>query len=201
MKSTFLTKINWLSVVLVVTACFFTLFYNAQFLAWAKEISLFLPTESFFMQQMQIAGGLLNYGGTFLTQFFYYLFVGSTLFVLLLLLVQSLLKKAFEIPKSYLPLTFILSFALLLSLTEVFEILFALKSPGYLLAYDDLLDGDENLLEKYLLNHFANMQGGSLKLLELSIQCNLVLKNKVFKPKFGNTFWYYYCFTTGMKTN
>jgi hypothetical protein len=84
------------------------------------------------MQRMQIAGGLLNYGGTFLTQFFYYPFVGSTLFGLLLLLVQYLVKKAFEIPKPYLPLTFIPSFALLLSLTEVFEVLFALKSPGYL---------------------------------------------------------------------
>jgi hypothetical protein len=145
-----------------------------------------------------------------------------------------------------------------------------IKAIRPLMAYENLLDGDGSLLELYVLNSFAYMQGGPPDMVELSLQCNLVLKNierfwpryflyarthdripvhyqeaailyaylenrdanklktntevmdrfdrllamsklnenkseefnkKAFKPQFGDTFWYYYFFITGIKTN
>jgi hypothetical protein len=116
----------------VVVALFIITFYYNDFLKWGEEISLFLPTQSFFLQCMETAGGLLSYGGTFLTCFFYYPFWGSILLILLLILIQFLCVKAFEIPKSHFPLSFIPAILLLLSVTEVGYVLFSLKSQGYL---------------------------------------------------------------------
>lgn len=116
----------------VLTAYFLTAVLNNNFLKWAEEISLFIPTKLFFMQSMKTAGGLLSYIGIFLTQFYYYPLLGSTVFILLLLLVQLFTIKSFEIPKHFFPLTFIPSVVLLSSITEVGDVLFSLKSPGYL---------------------------------------------------------------------
>lgn len=116
----------------VLTAYFLTAVLNNNFLKWAEEISLFIPTKLFFMQSMKTAGGLLSYIGSFLTQFYHYPFLGSTIFISLLLLVQLLTIKAFEIPKQFFPLTFIPSIVLLSSLSGVGDVLFTLKSPGYL---------------------------------------------------------------------
>lgn len=46
-----------------------------------------------------------------------------------------------------------------------------------LMNYDDLLDGDSGLIEVYLLNSFAMMQGGTRDMVELSLQDNLILKD------------------------
>ena len=100
-------------VLFVFTAVIFTVFFNYDFLKWAEEISLFIPTKLFFLQYMKTAGGLLSYVGTFLTQFYHYPFLGITIFILLLLLIQFLTIKAFTIPKQYFPLTFIPSVLLL----------------------------------------------------------------------------------------
>jgi hypothetical protein len=116
----------------VLFAGFLTAVYNHDFLKWAEELSLFLPTRLFLADNLKTAGGLLSYAGTFLTQFFYYPYLGSFLLILLLLLIQYLTIKAFEIPKQYYPLSFIPSVLLLLSVTELGYVLFSLKSPGYL---------------------------------------------------------------------
>ncbi|KAA6301808.1 MAG: hypothetical protein EZS26_001971 [Candidatus Ordinivivax streblomastigis] len=118
--------------IFVLFAGFLTAGYNYDFLFRAEELSLFLPTRLFFLQHLRMAGGLLTYAGTFLTQFFYYPWLGSVLLLLLLLLIQYLTLQAFEIPKRYYPLSFIPSILLLLSVTQVGYVLFSLKSPGYL---------------------------------------------------------------------
>jgi hypothetical protein len=54
-----------------------------------------------------------------------------------------------------------------------------------LMAYDDMLLGDNGMLEHYLLNSFANMEGGPPDLVEVSLQCNLIQKNSAnFWPRF-----------------
>ncbi len=51
--------------------------------------------------------------------------------------------------------------------------------------FSDLLDGDGGLVEIYLLNNFAHMEGGSPELVEVSLQSNLILKNiERFWPRF-----------------
>ncbi|MDR0505487.1 MAG: DUF6057 family protein [Dysgonamonadaceae bacterium] len=113
---------------------YLTALYNKEFLIWASDISLFLPTRLFFLQNMQTAGGLLSYGGMFLTQFCYYPLLGSTILILLLLFVTFLVVKAFKFSKNFVLFAFIPALSLLLSVTEVGYILYSLKSAGYLFA-------------------------------------------------------------------
>lgn len=121
-------------ILFVCFAYYITAFYNRDFLVWADKISLFLPTRMFFMQTMHTAGGLLSYAGIFLTQFFYYPLLGSTILILLLLFIVFLVIKAFEFSPRFFPLAFIPAFALLVSITGIGDILSSLMPPGYLFA-------------------------------------------------------------------
>ena len=107
-------------------------FYYKDFIVLASENSLFLPSRSFFLQNMKTAGGLLNYGGLFFTQFFHYPLIGSAILLLLLLFVVFLVIKTFELPSRHYPLAFIPAFALFTSVTETGYLLLTLKSPGYM---------------------------------------------------------------------
>jgi hypothetical protein len=118
-------------IVFIFAAAYFTFFYNRDFLLWAEEISLFLPTRLFFTESMKTAGGLLNYAGVFFTQFFHYPLLGSLLLILLLLFIRYLTVKAFNLPKPYFPLSFVPAILLLLSVTEPGYELIAAKLPGY----------------------------------------------------------------------
>ena len=91
--------------VFLITALYYLLVLNKNFLFKIQEYSLFLPDKYFFVQQMKTPGGLLSWLGTFLTQFFYYPWLGSTIFILLVLLVQLLTIKAYKIPSKYYSLT------------------------------------------------------------------------------------------------
>ena len=54
-----------------------------------------------------------------------------------------------------------------------------------LLNYTDQLDGDNGLVEFYLLNSFALSEGGSREMVELSLMCGLITKNlSGFWPRF-----------------
>lgn len=56
---------------------------------------------------------------------------------------------------------------------------------GKLMNYNDLLDGDAGLIEVYILNNFALTDGGSREMVDLSLQCNMILKDiNGFWPKF-----------------
>lgn len=104
---------------------------NSFYLKWAEEMSFFSTNSFYFFDCMRFAGGLLIYGGTFLTQFFYYPLLGSLIFIGLLFVIQYLSIKAFSIPKEYYPLTFIPGLMLLLSITQLGYVWLTLKSPGY----------------------------------------------------------------------
>lgn len=49
---------------------YLTVFSNDSFLNKLQEMSLFLPTKSFFINIVRLPGGFLSYLGLFLTQFF-----------------------------------------------------------------------------------------------------------------------------------
>lgn len=133
-----LSFVNYGSLVLFLLVAFYYLpIHNKNLLIKIQELSLFQPTQLFFEGNMKVAGGLLTYLGTFLTQFFFYPWIGSLIFILLLLFVQFLTLKAFALPKRYYSLTFIPSFALLLALTQLGYLIFSFKSPGYV--YSNLL--------------------------------------------------------------
>jgi len=118
-------------------AYYLTAFHNYNYLIKTEELSLFMPTKFFWVECMQKAGGLLEYIGCFLTQFFYYPWLGSSVFIGLLLLLIYLITKVFQIPAKFFPLAFIPSSMLLLAFTELGYLIYILKSPGY--AYFNLL--------------------------------------------------------------
>lgn len=121
----------------VLLACYLTAVCNENYLRKTEELSLFLPTWLFLKDCMTTPGGGLVWGGTFLTQFFYYPWLGSALFIALLLGLQYLVKKAFCIPDRYFPLSFVPSALLLLTLLQLGYVVYILKSPGY--AFSNLL--------------------------------------------------------------
>ena len=64
-----------------------------------QELTLFLFDKTFFYEHLQSPGGLLEYAGKFLTQFFYYPWLGAVILTVLLLLWQWMLIRAFDLPK------------------------------------------------------------------------------------------------------
>lgn len=136
-------------------------FYYKVFFLWSSDNSLFIPSRSFFLQTMQEAGGLLNYNGLFLTQFFCYPLLGSAILLLLLIVVCFLMIKAFELPAGLYPIAFIPALALLLSVTQMGYMIHTLKSPGYI--FSNTLGiivcllfcwGCKNLLKKNRFLHY-----------------------------------------------
>lgn len=120
------------TVAFVLFAFYLTAIYNRDYLWKAEDLSLFLPTRMFLADNMQMAGGFLAYCGCFLTQFFYYPWLGSCIFIALLLAVQYILLKAFRIPDRWFLISLLPSFMLLLSAVDLGYVIYVLKSPGYM---------------------------------------------------------------------
>ncbi len=104
---------------------------NGFMLQWYDEMSLFEPTWISFRQYLMYPGGLLRYCGCWLTQLMYYPWLGTTVIVALWLLMAWLTRKAFDLQKSFLPLTLMVPFAMLVSVVQLDEAWLSLKSAGY----------------------------------------------------------------------
>ena len=70
------------------------LFFESDFLWKAQELNLFQQTGLFFRQQMVVPGGMLTYVGTWLTQFFYYPWMGVLMLTGLWLLLMWMTRRA-----------------------------------------------------------------------------------------------------------
>lgn len=57
--------------------------FEADLLYKLQEQNLFMRTPLFFQQRMVVAGGLLSWAGSYLTQYFYYPMLGAGLLCLL----------------------------------------------------------------------------------------------------------------------
>ena len=84
--------------VFILLAIYMTVIHNFNYLKKVEDLSLFLPSWTFLKECMMVPGGGLIWGGTFLTQFFYYPWLGGAVFIALLLVLQYLVGKAFRIP-------------------------------------------------------------------------------------------------------
>nr|WP_321406292.1 DUF6057 family protein [uncultured Carboxylicivirga sp.] len=88
---------------------FFTLLYPYH-LHYQEQYQLFLFTGDYFQSYLTIPGGISDYIGNFLTQFYFYPSVGAIFIALLLILIQQLTWKTVkntEKSSVYFPLTFI----------------------------------------------------------------------------------------------
>ncbi len=105
--------------------------FEHEFLFRVQELSLWLPTKIYFNERMMEPGGMMSYIACFLTQFFYYPWLGSLLYVALLLAVQWLTQKVFSIPKRWTLLSLLPSVLILCCSMEAGYWIFQIKTQGY----------------------------------------------------------------------
>ena len=119
----------WLLALLVVAGAL--LFFEADLLWKLQEQNLFLDTPVFFKEQTVVPGGLLSWAGTWLTQFFYYPWLGTLLLCACWLLLMWLVKKAFALTSEWMPLALVPVCLLLLTIVDMGYWVYLLKLPGH----------------------------------------------------------------------
>ena len=107
------------------------LFFEADLLWKLQEQNLFLDTPIFFNEQMVVPGGLLSWAGTWLTQLFFYPWLGTLVLCASWLLLMWLVKKAFALPNEWTPLALVPVCLLLLTIVDMGYWVYLLKLPGH----------------------------------------------------------------------
>ena len=107
------------------------LFFEADLLWKLQEQNLFLDTPIFFKEQMAVPGGLLSWAGTWLTQLFFYPWLGTLVLCASWLLLMWLVKKAFALPNEWTPLALVPVCLLLLTIVDMGYWVYLLKLPGH----------------------------------------------------------------------
>lgn len=119
----------WLGALVVVA--FALLFYEADLLWKVQQHNVFLNSSLFFHQQMVAPGGMLSYIGAFLTQHFYYPWVGVLLLCGCWLLLMWLTERTFAIPEKWKVLTLIPVAILLLANMQLGYWVYVIKLRGF----------------------------------------------------------------------
>ena len=119
----------WLVALSVVAGAL--LFFESDLLWKLQERNLFLNTSLFFDEQMVVPGGLLSWEGSWLTQFFYYPWLGTLLLCACWLLLMWLVKKAFALTDQWMPLALVPVGLLLLTIVDMGYWIYFLKLPGH----------------------------------------------------------------------
>lgn len=108
------------------------LFFESDFLWKAQELNLFQQTGLFFRQQMVVPGGMLTYVGTWLTQFFYYPWMGVLMLTGLWLLLMWMVKRTFRVPGKWALLMLVPVVLLLLTIVDMGYWIYILKLRGHI---------------------------------------------------------------------
>ena len=95
------------------------LFFEGDLLWKLQERNLFLDTSLFFDEQTVVPGGLLSWAGTWLTQFFYYPWLGTLVLCACWLLLMWLVKQAFALTDEWMPLALVPVGLLLLTIVDM----------------------------------------------------------------------------------
>ena len=119
----------WLGILAVVA--FALLFYETDLLWKVQQHNVFLDSALFFKQMMVVPGGMLSWLGAFLTQFFYYPWLGVTLLCGCWLLLMWLTKRTFNLPDKWVVLTMIPVAILLIANMDLGYWVYIIKLKGY----------------------------------------------------------------------
>ena len=118
--------------ILLVATIFLLVVCNADVLHTAQSRSLCINESTIFLQQvMHSPDGLLAWTGCWLTQLFYYPWLGALVLYLLWCGIYVTLCRALAIPGQWRFLLLIPLFALLVSLIDLGYWIYYLKHPGY----------------------------------------------------------------------
>ena len=125
----FIPLTTWLVALLIIAGAL--LMFESDFLWKLQDQNLFLDTKLFFNEQMVVPGGLLSWMGTYLTQYFYYPWLGTVLLSLCWLLMMWFTKRAFKLSNQWSALTLVPVALLLLTIVDMGYWVYILKLPGH----------------------------------------------------------------------
>ena len=125
----FISITTWLVALLLVAG--FLLFFEADLLWKLQEQNLFLNTSLFFSERMLVPGGLLSWLGTWLTQFFYYPWLGTLMLCACWLLMMWFVKRAFKVADQWWAVMLVPVALLLLTIVDMGYWVYMLKLPGH----------------------------------------------------------------------
>lgn len=125
----FIPLTTWLVALLIIAGAL--LMFESDFLWKLQDQNLFLNTKLFFNEQMVVPGGLLSWMGTYLTQYFYYPWLGTILLSLCWLLMMWFTKRAFKLSNQWSALTLVPVALLLLTIVDMGYWVYILKLPGH----------------------------------------------------------------------
>lgn len=107
---------------------------NGYILRWFDEMSLFEQGPVFLDRMLHCPGGILQYAGTWLTQFMYYPWAGSSILIVLWTVLAILCMSAFSIDRKLHWLSLLPPLSLLASVLSLDEAWVSLNFTGYLFA-------------------------------------------------------------------
>ena len=107
--------------------------YETEFLLRAQELNLWLPTHLFWTGRMAYPGGLASWLGCYLTQFFYYPWLGTAILATLWLAISLILVWAYRLRGPWALLSLLIPLALLACFTQTGYWLYYQKLQGHLL--------------------------------------------------------------------
>ncbi len=105
---------------------------NGYMLQWYDEMSFFESTRFFFYHCLHFPGGFIAFIGSWLTQLLFYPVLGSSVLIVLWLLMAWITKKVFRLPRAAFPLAFIVPMALIASIVQIDDAWLSMKTPGYM---------------------------------------------------------------------
>ena len=125
----FIPITTWMATLVVVAGAL--LLFENDLLWKLQEQNLFLDTSLFFNEQMVVPGGLLSWMGTYLTQFFFYPWLGTLLLCLGWLALMWLTKRTFRVSNQWTALTLVPVALLLITIVDMGYWVYFLKLPGH----------------------------------------------------------------------
>jgi Family of unknown function (DUF6057) len=108
-----------------------TLLLRKNFLWKTQELDLFSFDPSYLQETIQLTGGVLRYVASFLTQFFYFPWMGTLLYILVLILLSRIVAVGFNLKKHLRPFSYIPVLAVVLTITELGYEVIGLTIRGY----------------------------------------------------------------------
>ena len=115
----------------LVVVAFALLFWEADLLWKVQQHNVFLNSTLSFQQQMVVPGGMLSYLGAWLSQHFYYPWLGVVVLCGVWLLLMWLTERAFHIPDKWKVLTVIPVAILLLANMQLGYWVYVIKLRGF----------------------------------------------------------------------
>lgn len=119
----------WLAA--LVAAAIALLVFESDLLWMIQEKNLFQHSQVFFQEKMLVSGGMLVWAGTYLTQFFYYPWLGVTILAGWWLLLMWLIKCTFRLSDQWAVVTLIPVALLMSAIVDTGYWLYMLKQSGY----------------------------------------------------------------------